>query len=229
MKRMSILLIPVLVLSLLIGAIGCGGDEATPTPTPKPTETVWETPEITAKLSHSFAADSYLDERIQLFADEVLERTKGRVQIDIYPAATLYGYAAGAEAVMSGATDLLYDDSYWWGGIVYTTLIDQLPGFFEGYEHQLRWVKDPAVKQIFSDLFEGHGVKFIEQWPAASWVFYMTDDTEVTTARDMADLRIYGPWGPVATFPEWAGLEPVSMPWEETTTAFETGMLDVWV
>ncbi|MFC1926150.1 TRAP transporter substrate-binding protein [Chloroflexota bacterium] len=37
MKKLMVILVPLLVLSLVLGAVGCGGDEATPVPTVAPT------------------------------------------------------------------------------------------------------------------------------------------------------------------------------------------------
>ena len=49
MKKLLLLLTPLLVLSLILGAIGCAGEEATPTPTPKATPT--STPKATPTLA----------------------------------------------------------------------------------------------------------------------------------------------------------------------------------
>ena len=43
MKKLAVVAIPILVLALVFGALGCGG-EAAPTPTPEPTPTVAPTP-----------------------------------------------------------------------------------------------------------------------------------------------------------------------------------------
>ena len=38
MRRLAIVLIPLLIMALVLGAIGCGGEETKPTPTPTPTQ-----------------------------------------------------------------------------------------------------------------------------------------------------------------------------------------------
>jgi len=39
MRKLAIVLIPLLIRALVLGAIGCGGEETKPTPTPTPTQT----------------------------------------------------------------------------------------------------------------------------------------------------------------------------------------------
>jgi len=45
LRKLAILLTPILVLALILGAVGCGGDEVTPAPTVKPTAAPTPTPE----------------------------------------------------------------------------------------------------------------------------------------------------------------------------------------
>ena len=44
MRKLAIVLIPLLIMALVLGAIGCGGEETKPTPTPTPTLTPTPTP-----------------------------------------------------------------------------------------------------------------------------------------------------------------------------------------
>lgn len=47
MRKLSIVVVPLLVLVIVFGALGCGGEEAVPTPTPTPVVTPVLTPEPT--------------------------------------------------------------------------------------------------------------------------------------------------------------------------------------
>lgn len=226
----------VVVLAILVSLVGCTQATQTQTQTTTQTNTVtqnetsWDQPEITARLIHSYPADSFINERAQHFADLVFDGTKGRMKINIYPAGTLYGYSAGCEALMTGAVELSADTDYWWVSILPVLLLDYTPGFWEGPEHALRWATDTnGIHSVVGPMYESNGVKFLAGWPESIWVWYINKQKEVKTLTDMEGMRIYlsPPGTDMAKI--WAGMDMVSMPFEETTPSFETGILDIWV
>ncbi len=81
MRKLAILLTPILLLAMIIVSIGCGGEDATPTPTGDATPA--PTPEpITLKLITSAVLNTARGEVYTRFEELVEEYTEGRVAID---------------------------------------------------------------------------------------------------------------------------------------------------
>ncbi|MFC2059381.1 hypothetical protein ACFLTS_07100, partial [Chloroflexota bacterium] len=128
MRKLMIILSPLLLLALIFGSFGCGGDEATPTPKPTvapttaptvapttaptvapttaPTPTAKPEP-VTLKLSHPYPVGHALDLSANKFKELIEEYTDGLVMIDIFPAGTLLeGGPVAFEGASLGTADL---------------------------------------------------------------------------------------------------------------------------
>ena len=66
-------------------------------------------PEYVIRMHHGLPVGHYLDKAHKLFAEKVADKSKGRVRIDIYPAAQLYNDVTAVQAVMSGAIECVWD------------------------------------------------------------------------------------------------------------------------
>ena len=97
MKKLSMLLTPLLVLALLLGAIGCAEEEEGE-PTTEP---------IVLKYCHIFPEESARGRVAQLFADLVEEYTDGRIIVDMYPAGTLMFVSEEVGALQTGLVDVV--------------------------------------------------------------------------------------------------------------------------
>ncbi len=132
MNRRMLLATGLLVLVLVTGSVGCGGEEATPapegetTPTPEP---------ITLTMVSSTKPDGAAAHAYRLFADLVEEYSGGRVTVDIYPNSQLYPVTEQWEAVVTGTVDMLADASYWIYQYVPDVMVFYVDGVWEGREH----------------------------------------------------------------------------------------------
>ena len=102
MKKLAMLLTPLLVLALILTAAGCGDDDEE---TPAPTKTGTATPTVTAeptptsqgytggkhtiKIAHSWPTTTYKHESIEYMDERLQYYTDGQVKLEIFPAGSL--------------------------------------------------------------------------------------------------------------------------------------------
>jgi len=241
MSKLAVLLVPVMLLSLLVGAAGCGEDKKSPTPTstpspttvptatPAPTAAPTPTPEpITLKLGHSIPPGHNTDLVAQEFARLVEEYTEGRVLVDIYPNGALFGAEELWEALHTGSMDAYVESSWWiqaWVPDVYAFFTD---GLWESWEHGYAVMEDGRVPQALTDLIEAAGdVKVLRVLPAGLMLGDITKDREITHLKDLDGLRTNtSPGTPPMPIHEYAGLTAVPIAMEETSIAFMQGIID---
>lgn len=220
MRKLAILLVPFLLLSLVLGVVGCGSEEGE-TPTLTPTS-------ITLKLAHSVPLGHTTDLVAQEFARLVEEYTEGQILVDIYHSAALFEAEVLWEALNTGAMDVYVESSWWissWVSSVYAFYMD---GLWESWEHGYAVMDDGRVSQILTDLAEESGqVKMLRVLPAGIMLGHITKDREITHLTDLAGLRTNtSPGYPSMPIHEYAGLEAIPIAYEETTIAFTQGIID---
>lgn len=105
-KNIAILLAVVMILIL---CIGCNGKAttATPTTTTAPTEVIVEAASelenVTIKVGHTLSATHPLQIALEQMANECLEKSGGKIVIDIYPNSVLGSELSMIEQVMDGS------------------------------------------------------------------------------------------------------------------------------
>ena len=101
MKKGLVAAVILLVVSFLV--VNCvpapTPTPATPTPTPKPKLYKW-------RLAQVHPVGSDYDKRARAFADEVREKTEGRIDITVYSGGVLGDWTENFEMVMRGALDM---------------------------------------------------------------------------------------------------------------------------
>ena len=237
MKKSAILIIGLSVLVLMSGVVGCGGEEATPTPdaTPSPggTQTPVATPAptvepITLKMVFSEPADSPSAEFNNHFADLVEERTDGRVMIDIYPGGQLFPATEQWEAVVTGSIDIMADSSYYISQAVPDVMIFYMDAMFENYEHADAVMEESEVPQILAERVEAAGpVKLLAFFSGSMTGCILNKVRETKELKDLEGLRTQSsPGSPAMPLDDYTGMVPVPISFQEIASAFIQGILD---
>ncbi|MFC2058225.1 TRAP transporter substrate-binding protein [Chloroflexota bacterium] len=243
MRKVLLILAPLLVLALILGVVGCGGEEATPTPkptvaptkTPTPTKaptpapTPTPTPEpIVLKLSHKYPIDSVAGQNCRILADLMEEYTNGQVTIDIYPAASLFSTSEEVEAVYTGAIDMSMTSPYYYAGSNPACWLWWTEGIFESADHAGAVVNDGRVMRLLAAPIEEAGTKILGINLFGIWAGYPTKNTPVDNLMDLKDLKCGQRSGqPPTVIDLYVGYELVPMPREELYTGYATGIVDI--
>lgn len=142
MKKITFLL-SVLVLALTIGGCGGGQDKAPPKGAGK----------ITFKLASMTAMDHTYNQGAARFAELVKERSKGRIEITIFPDGKLgKGEKELLEAIQQGTIDFYVGSTGPVGAFSPSMGILDLPFLFRDYAHVDKVLDGPVGRQLLEDL-----------------------------------------------------------------------------
>jgi TRAP-type C4-dicarboxylate transport system substrate-binding protein len=225
MGRYKMLATGLLMLGLVAGSVGCGGDEASPTPTDGATAT----PEpITLTMVSTTKTDGAAAPAYQLFADLVEEYSDGSVTVDIYPNSQLYPATEQWEAVATGAVDMLADASYWIYQYVPDVMVFYMDGIWDGREHCYAALEDSDLPQVMAERIEDAGpMKALGFIPASLNMGIINSVRETKYLEDLEGLRIQSsPGSPPPAMYDYVGAKGVPLSLEETSLGFMQGILD---
>ncbi len=216
MKKRSLVLglIVVLLLSLVAGCSGNGGEEA-------------EVKPVTLKMSVTTADSSSWTQGALKFAELVEERTGGKVKINVFPNEQLSGgnQGKGIEMLMNGATDLSFHSN-----IIYSIMDERfgtmsLPWLLPNYEIADEKINGPGGDKIAEIMLEknvvalGFGENGFRQ---------ITNNVRpISSPDDMKNLRIRIPGIKMyISLYQTLGADPTAMNFAEVFTSLQQGAID---
>lgn len=233
MRKLAILLTPILLLAMIIVSIGCGGEDATPTPTggetTAPTPTAAPTPEpITLKLITSAVLNTARGAVYTRFEELVEEYTEGRVLIDMYPGSQLFPTTEEWEAVVTGAVDIMGDSSYYISPAVPSVMISYIDGLWESYDHAYAALEETELPQLMAEqLKKAAPVTLLGLLPGAMAGAVVNSVRETKTYADLEGLKCSGaPGSPVTPLYDYTGMSMIPISLEEVSAGFIQGLVD---
>jgi TRAP-type C4-dicarboxylate transport system substrate-binding protein len=226
MKKVSILLVGLLLLSLVAGTLGCGGgDEAAATPTGGSTPAPTVEP-VTLKMVTSSPGETA---RPYFFFAELVEQyTDGRVEVDVYPDSQLFPGTEQWEALVTGAVDIFGDSVWWFSSSVPDVMLFYIDGVFESYEHAYAAMEESDLTQILSEKIEAVGpVKNLGMLSGSMAIALMNNVRETKQLKDLEGLRCQGhPGTPSTPIYDYSGMTSIPIAIEEVASSFITGVVD---
>lgn len=180
----------------------------------------------TLRFGHMWPPDSGWGQAAQTFADLVEERTDGDYQVEVFPQGQLGNERELEEGLQIGNLDFTF------GGPGVLTNFDpvigvfDLPFMFDGYEHANQVMDGPIGEKVFGSLLENAGIRVLASG-AQGFRYVLTRDAAVGSIDDLEGLKIRVPEAEtyLRTF-RLIGANPVAVPWGETYTAVQTGVVD---
>ena len=177
------------------------------------------------RMATGWSGGPLMDIGAQAFADEVRERSDGRINIEVFPAGTLGPGLKVAETVQNRVADMGHTwVGYDWGADPTAVLFGGYAGSFET-EKMLHW------------LYRGGGAEMLDEWRQDEFnlvsmpLFIRTAEVflhsrkPVRTLEDIQGLKLRtaGAWLEMA---KDLGAAPVTTPGGEVYTALERGTID---
>jgi len=183
---------------------------------------------IILKLSHASPEMDSLGKAAQKFADLVEEYTGGRVEVQMFPAGSLYDATTEWEALTTGAVDIVPRYSWFMAASLPAMLVMALSEIWDGYEHALNFYSSPELATIIETALEPDGVQFLAAPPAYMQACWANSVKEIKTALDMTGLRrAKGPGTPDVPRDIYCGIVTVEVPRADMITALQTGVADL--
>ncbi|MEN1758964.1 TRAP transporter substrate-binding protein DctP [Anoxynatronum sibiricum] len=221
-RNKTILLSIFLCITLLLTACGgSSGDNGGQAASDEP---------MVLRLATDHPVDHMATRSANAIAEEVEEKTNGRIKINIYPASQLGGYDTVYEEIVRGTIDMAHitipDSLDSRLGAAYT------PYLTTGYEEaKVVYAPGSFLSEKFVEYNEALGVKFLG--------FYLEGYIGMSAKKEPRDLLVPGAnkglqmrvWAAPAAREPMAdlGYTPVTVPYAEAPTAIQTGVVDGWI
>jgi TRAP-type transport system periplasmic protein len=177
------------------------------------------------KLGHAVNTTDGQHAAAVKLAELVKERTKGDVEITIYPANQLGNDAAMINGVRGGTIDIVSSGASNYNGIVANTAAMELPFVFRSAQHAYTVLDGPIGSGVLNEL-SPHGLKGLAYWENG-WRAFTNNKRPIRTPEDVKGLKIRSTGNPyhIQAF-KLLGMNPSPMAIAELYTALETGTFD---
>ncbi len=177
------------------------------------------------KLAHAVNTTDGQHAAAVKMAELVKERTKGDVEITIYPANQLGNDAAMINGVRGGTIDIVSSGASNYNGIVANTAAMELPFVFRSAQHAYTVLDGPIGSGVLNELAP-HGLKGLAYWENG-WRAFTNNKRPIKTPDDVKGLKIRSTGNPyhIQAF-KLLGMNPSPMAIAELYTALETGTFD---
>ena len=177
------------------------------------------------KLGHAVNTTDGQHAAAVKMAELVKERTKGEVEITIYPANQLGNDAAMINGVRGGTIDIVSSGASNYNGIVANTAAMELPFVFRSAQHAYGVLDGPIGTGVLNEMAP-HGLKGLAYWENG-WRAFTNNKRPIKTPEDVKGLKIRSTGNPyhIQAF-KLLGMNPSPMAIAELYTALETGTFD---
>jgi len=180
----------------------------------------------TLKLGTILPADNILTQNAQEFAKKVAERTKGEVEVVVYPNSQLGNERDLLEGLQLGTVEMAEVS----GGVMSTFApeagVFSLPFIFQGWDHLDKVLKSPAADKLSEIVLKKTNVRVLG-WMEQGFRVTMTVKKPIQTVKDFEGLKIRVPEDKVLirTF-QLVKAAPTVIPWGEVYTSLQTGVVE---
>lgn len=179
----------------------------------------------TLKLAHSLSQEHPVHKAMVYFAERVKEKSKGKLQIEIYPSSQLGSERQALELLQIGSLAMTKVSSAVMENFSPKLKVFGYPYLFRNREHRYKVFDSELGKQLLRDgeKYWLHGLTYFD---AGSRSFY-TKDTPISTPDDLKGLKIRVMPSPTAIkLVKSLGGSPTPVSWGELYTALQQGVVD---
>ncbi len=181
--------------------------------------------EFTMRVSHQVPTAHHMHKALLMFAEDVKQRTKGGVEVQLFPAEQLAKAAENFPGVARGAFEAAMSVNFQWGTTIPEMNAPAIPFFFTDLEKIKKFPQSEARKYL-DDLLAKRGVHSV------SWLFitrqsiFTSGKKPITTLADFQGLKIRGLNTLTDNALKVVGAAPSAMPGSEVYQGLQTGVLD---
>jgi len=180
----------------------------------------------TLKLGTILPPDNILSMNAQEFAKKVNERSKGEVEVVVYPNSQLGNERDLTEGLQLGTVEMAEVS----GGVMSIFApeagVFSLPFIFQGWDHLDKVLKSPPADRLGEIVLKKTGIRTLG-WMEQGFRVTMTVKKPINTLKDFEGLKIRVPEDKVLlrTF-QLVKSAPTVIPWGEVYTSLQTGVVE---
>ncbi|KMO38547.1 TRAP transporter substrate-binding protein DctP [Methylobacterium aquaticum] len=182
----------------------------------------------TLKISHQFPGGTidegdFRDRMCRKFAAAVKERSKGALEVQVYPGSSLMKTNAQFSALRKGALDMSLYPLPYAGGEVPETNIGLMPALVTSYKQAMAWKTAPVGRKLTEILLAKNIVLVSWVWQAGG---VASRDRALVRPEDAKGLKVRGGSREMDLMMKAAGAATLSLPSNESYAAMQTGACD---
>lgn len=182
----------------------------------------------TLKLSHQFPGGTidegdFRDRMCRKFAAAVKERSKGALEVQVYPGSSLMKTNAQFSAMRKGALDMSLYPLPYAGGEVPETNIGLMPALVTSYPQAMAWKSAPVGRKLTEILLSKNIVLVSWVWQAGG---VASRDRPLVRPEDAKGMKVRGGSREMDLMMKAAGAATLSLPSNESYAAMQTGACD---
>lgn len=202
--------------AVMLLATGCSkGKTDTPATAPK---------NVTIKLAHNLPTQHHLAVGMDEFAKKVQEKSKGSIQVKVFPSGQLFNDKSMNEAVMSGGVEMGLNSAAMWSSIIPAMEVFDVPFLFPNYD-KLQKALNSGVGEKLSKEMEAKGAKVL-LWSDYGFVQFANNKKPLKAPADFQGLKMRGYGELPSETIKALGASPVTMGGGEVYMALQRGTVD---
>lgn len=147
------------------------------------------TPDITLSLSHQMAASHSINQTAEEFARLVKEKSEGKIQVDVYPSATLGTETENLQALTNGTLDVAVIAAEFYANYVDEAGILCLPFMYDSYDDAYAKLHSEAGDTIKDMILEKTNVRVLD-WYVLAFRQIFTVDKPINSISDLSGMII---------------------------------------
>lgn len=180
--------------------------------------------EVTIRFPVEYSLDITPGLANQEFRKLVEERSKGRVEVKLFPSGSLYKGLDLLQALLRGDAEMTTLISAYWSALSPRLAVSELPYAFPTTEAFYRAIDDGFFQEAYAEV-ETKGAKLITVLPF-DYLVPGTKNTALRNPRDMAGLKMRGLGRVNLAMLQALGATPVSLNFVELSPAIQQGLID---
>jgi tripartite ATP-independent transporter DctP family solute receptor len=187
---------------------------------------IWAQPKLVIKFGHHHAVGGSMDQYAHKFAELVKAKSKGEIEVRVFPGAQLGQEGEAAEGVHLGTLQTTIASSPFMSKYLPEMGFDYLPYLWDSREHIEKVIKGPIMQEVHQKLLAKSNVRILG-WMQIGFRHMLFKNKEVKKVADMKGLKMRSPQ--IYFFIEMfraLGASPTAITWGEVYTALQTGVVD---
>lgn len=189
MKRKNLLFTAILLAFLLLLAACGGGDSTEPADADSKDSADSEEYEATTiRLAYNLPQDHHISEGVEQFAENITEKSDGKVDVQVYPAGQLLSDTEMNDSVLSGGVEVGVNSSTLWASTVPAMGVFDVPYAFTDYEAAGEALNGELGAKL-SDAMEDKGAKVL-MFADYGFVQFANNKHPLESPEDFEGLKI---------------------------------------
>ena len=179
---------------------------------------------VELKLAYQLPAEHHLSKSVEKFAKEVNERSKGQIDIKVYPAGQLYNDQNMNDALMSGGLDIGMNSTARWSMVVPALKVLDMPFVLTSYS-AVDNALDGDLGKALNQEMEKKGVHPLI-WADYGYVQFCNNVKKIEKPEDFQGMKIRSYSETSADIIQALGASPTTMSSSEVYMAIKNGTID---